>query len=440
MPNSFESFIIENAEAEVSRLLLSRKSWPSPDDPSLGFFEARELAVNTIEARRKLRDKAPEWWSKISLVYPNALCAEQCSSTVTAAYKVSLAERILSESGVKGGRIADLTGGLGVDTLAFASVAKEVLYNERDHGLFLAAGHNFRELGAGNIILLNRDVTPSSIDGILSGFNPDIIYLDPARRAGGERVYSLEDSSPDVVALVPGLFARSRHILLKISPMEDITASAESLNRSYEAFLESSSGTGWNHDWVREVHAVAAGGECKELLIWMDREWDGERSVVCREDGGTMVFGKTELAAAKGAYPDSANLRFILEPGKSILKAQACNALCQRFGLVKLARFTNLLSFKENLSEEEVRARLGNLVGMGKLFVIDEVSKMGKAALKDIGKRFPKSEVTARNIPLTSLELRNKLGIKSGDDAHIFGVKIDTPFESANFLLVGHRI
>lgn len=432
---------MENAEAEISRLLLSRKHWPSPDDQSLGSFDGKELAVNTIEARKKLRDKVPEWYSRTSLVYPNSLCAEQCSSSVTAHYKAALAGRILSLSGVEGGRIADLTGGLGVDSSAFATVANEVLYCERDRDLYLAACHNFRELGAGNIRLVNGDVSLSTLGDILRGFSPDIIYLDPARRTGdGGRVLSIEDSSPDVVALVPDLFARSGNILVKISPMEDIGLSVEKLNRSYEAFLEASSWTGWNHNWVREIHVVATGGECKELLIWMDREWDGEYTVICREDGGSLPFGRGELAGARASFLDAARVRFLFEPGKSILKAQACNVLYERFGLVKLARSTHLLSFNEVLSEDEARSRLGILAGMGRLYEIEEVLKMGKAAFRDIGKRFPRSEVTARNIPLSSVELRKRLGVGSGDDAHIFGVRIETPFESANFLLVGHRI
>ena len=424
MPSSFESFIKENAEAEVSRLLLSCRDWPSPDSPSLGSLEGKSLAVNTIEARRKLRDKAPEWYSKTSLVYPNALCAEQCSSSVTALYKASLAARILSSSGIREGRIADLTGGLGVDSRAFAEVAGEVLYNERDLCLYLAAGHNFKELGAGNIRLVNGDLTTSTLGDILLGFDPDIIYLDPARRAGsGDRVYSIEDSSPDVLTLLPGLFERSRHILLKISPMVDISAAVGKLGPR-----------------VREIHAVATGGECKESLVWMDRGWDGEYSIVCREDGGTLSFGRGEVVRAKPSFPDSAYVRFLFDPGKSILKAQACNALCERFGMVKLARFTHLLSFNEALLEDEFRSRLGELAGMGRLYRIDEVRKMDKSAFKELGAKYPNSEVTARNIPLSSVELRNRLRVRSGDDAHIFGVRIETPFESAKFLLAGHRI
>ena len=433
-----ERFILENEEAETSRLLLSCRQWPSLEGSALSVFDGKELVINTIESRRKLKDKVPEWYSLSSLVYPSSLSAEQCSSSVTARYKASLANRILD--GVPG-RIADLTGGLGVDCWAFSEVASEVLYNERNTFLVEAARHNFAVLGRDNIRLSNEDLGERSAGAILNGFRPDLIFLDPARRdSDGGKVFLLEDCSPNILALVPDLFGYSRHILLKLSPMADLSMAIERLNRSYESHLESLSGSGWNGNWVREVHVVASGGECKELLVWMDREWRGEYSVTCREDGGTLTFTLEEIAHSKAIMPDSATVEFLFEPGKSLLKAGVFNALCERFSLVRLARFTHLYTFGKAVTEEEALSSLGDLAGMGKLYRIEEVARMSKSSFKDIGRRFPRSEVSARNIPLTSAELRSKLGVRSGDDAHIFGVRIETPFESSNFLLVGHRI
>ncbi len=127
------------------------------------------------------------------------------------------------------------------------------------------------------------------------------------------------------------------------------------LNRTYE-----------QRDWVREIHVVACGGECKELLVWIDREWKGDYSITCREDGGSLSFGWREIRLSKPALPDSANFKFIFEPGKSLLKAGVLNILCERFGLVKLARFTQLLSFRDFISRDEARKRLGPLSEMGK--------------------------------------------------------------------------
>ena len=394
------------------------------------------------------------------MVYPSALCAEQCSSSVTARYKAALAGRIL---GNVPGRIADLTGGLGIDSWAFSSVASEVLYNERDSSLASAAKHNFAELGVRNIRVENSEVGKGSLGSLLAGFAPDLIFLDPARRDNsGGKVFLLEDCSPNVLDLIPELFRCSRNILLKLSPMADITMAVERLNRSYETALMEDGSEGWNGNWVREVHVVASGGECKELLVWMDREWKGEYSVTCREDGGSLLFSSEEIRSSRAVLPEAVDFKYIFEPGKSLAKAGVFNALCSRFGLVKLARSTNLFSWNiDSLSGGNAPGRTFSRIGreaqgaqapfaagkvndvfanLGKIFEVKEIVRMNKAGMRDVGKRYPKSEVSARNIPLTSAELRARLGVRSGDDAHIFGVRIETPFQADNFLIVCHRI
>lgn len=424
--DDFEGFIIRNADADIPRLLLSCKDWPA----------RKELAVSTIEARRKLRKKVPEWYSCTSLVYPSALSAEQCSSSAAARYKAALAARI---SG--GGRLADLTGGLGVDSWAFSRVFEEVLYNEMDQALVEAARHNFKELGAGNIRMSAKEATPETLQSVLGGFVPDLIFMDPARRSSdGRKVFMLEDCSPDVIGLIPGLLSICRHLLLKLSPMADISVVVEQLDRAYESYLEGTSGEGWNGCWVREVHVVAWGGECKELLVWMDREWNAPYPVICCEDGETLRFGPEELSGLRLPLVSSAYVPYLFEPGKSLAKAGVFKALCQRFGLVGLARSTHLFTFDAVPGEAGLQERLRTLGRFGKVFKVQELLPMNKASIREVGGKYPHSEVSARNIPLTSDELRARLGVSSGDDAHIFGVRIESPFQSGNFLLACRRL
>lgn len=472
--DSFEKFIIENENADTVRLVMSCREWPAPEEPGLGRLEARSLAVNTIEGRKKLRKKLPEWVACTGLVYPSSLCTEQCSSSDTAQYKASVVQRIFNEyvspvastrsateeagsvtdknssvtkkqsvtstgsvTGPKNGKIADLTGGLGVDSWAFSEVAEEVLYNEMNPDLAAAARHNFKALGATNIFIKNQEATPDSLKDIFGDFKPDVIFLDPARRdSAGKKVFLLEDCSPDVLKILPELFGISRFIFLKLSPMADITMAVERLNKTYEDYLENTSGKGWNGQWVREVHVVASGGECKELLILLDREWNEGYSLTCREDDKTLTFKPEEITEAKATYPDSTFARIIFEPGKSLTKAGVFNAICERFGLVKLARFTHLYTISEPLSENELEQRIAPLKDFGKVFYVKEILPLNKASMKDVGKRYPHSEVSAKNIPMSSDELRARLKVKSGDDAHIFGARIETPYSEDNYLII----
>lgn len=494
--DSFEKFIVENENADTVRLVMACKEWPVPEDAELAELDAKSLAVNTIEGRRRLRKKLPEWVARTGMVYPSSLCTEQCSSSDTARYKASIVQRIFNEyvrtvasmvgdpcrttgsatgkdgltiknqsvtstSSVTGkagsatenkmvtepaevtigtrktGRIADLTGGLGVDSWAFSEVADKVLYNEMNPALAAAARHNFKALGVTNIFIKNSEATSDSLKDIFGDFRPDVIFLDPARRdSAGKKVFLLEDCSPDVLKILPELFGISRFVLLKLSPMADITMAVERLDRTYEEYLEKASGKGWNGQWVREVHVVASGGECKELLILLDREWSEGFSLTCREDGKTLTFKPKEIAKAKASYPDSTFARIIFEPGKSLTKAGVFNAICERFGLVKLARFTHLYTISEPLSENELEQRTAPLKDFGKVFYVKEILPLNKSSMKDVGKRYPHSEVSAKNIPMSSDELRTRLKVKSGDDAHIFGVRIETPYNEDNYLIV----
>ena len=480
--DSFEKFIVENGNADTVRLVMACKEWPVPEDAELAELDAKSLAVNTIEGRRRLRKKLPEWVACTGLVYPSSLCAEQCSSSDTARYKASIVQRIFNEyvgtvasmvgdpcrttgSATKGtesvpdknspttrnqsvtelaevtipsrGKVADLTGGLGVDSWAFSEVAEEVLYNEMNPALAAAARHNFKALGVTNIFIKNSEATSDSLKDIFGDFRPDVIFLDPARRdSAGKKVFLLEDCSPDVLKILPELFGISRFVLLKLSPMADITMAVERLDRTYEEYLEKASGKGWNGQWVREVHVVASGGECKELLILLDGEWNEGYSLTCREDGKTLTFKPEEITKAKAGYPDSTFARIIFEPGKSLTKAGVFNAICERFGLVKLARFTHLYTISEPLSDSESEQRSAPLKDFGKVFYVKEILPLNKSSMKDVGKRYPHSEVSAKNIPMSSDELRTRLKVKSGDDAHIFGVRIETPYNEDNYLIV----
>lgn len=437
-------FVSEHLGEDTSRLLLSRGRWPHID---------MDLAVECIESRRKLKGKVQEWFDNPSLVFPAKLSAEQCSSSATASYKAALAQHIAlvsseqpcQEPGDSGMRwsVADLTGGLGVDSWFFSQRASGVLYNEMQPGLCKAARHNFDVLGASNIEISNHAVSAAPARGtieaspydILGGFMPDIVYMDPARRGeGGKKVFLIEECTPDVLNLRDEIFTVSRHILIKLSPMADISMVCSRLGET-----------------CREVHAVAFGGECKELLIWMDREWKGEYQVhavelptdfpASQQSVFTFLPSEEKNASsnvnmitchcediARGNLPSKT--LYLFEPGKALMKAGAFNLISTRYGLAKLGKSTHYYL----LDDEE---QVSRLKGLGKAYRILRCESLDKRTLKAAGKDFPKAEVTARNIPMDTDTLRKKLGVTSGDDAHIFGLKSDL---HGNLLFCTRRI
>ena len=415
-------FVNVHMSDDTTRLLLDKARWPEID---------MDLAVNCIESRRKLRTKVPEWYKEPMLVFPRKLSAEQCSSSATGRYKSSLAERIALSAGKKENEwnLADLTGGLGVDSWFFSKKAAKVLYNEMHTELCTAAKHNFSVLNAGNIEISNHAVTSSksvisgetgmSPDTLLSAFKPDIIFMDPARRGeGGRKVFLIEECTPDVLILKDELFDICSNILLKLSPMADVTMVCDRLGRQ-----------------CREVHIVSAGSECKELLVWMDKEWSDEYSVHAVEldnddEHHEFIFRPSEEKAAIMIPCMDPMASFLFEPGKSLMKSGAFNLISERFGIAKLGRSTHYYTVDSQEIADELKP-------YGKIFRITRLNPLDKRSIKAAGKEFPKAEVTARNIPMDTEALRKKLGVTSGSDTHIFGLKSDL---KGNLLIVTSKV
>ena len=429
-------FVTEHLNDDTTRLIMTKAKWPEID---------MELAVNCIESRRKLKGKVQEWCDEPGLIFPRRLSAEQCSSSATGEFKAKVAENIIRLTSVdqnKGFRLADLTGGLGVDSWFFSKKASQVLYCEMLPELCNAAKHNFTVLKADNITVKNvavcNDMEILQVDSnaqnekegkekssifqtpsqILADFQPDIVYMDPARRGeGGKKVFLIEDCTPDVLTLKDEIFKFSRNIFLKLSPMADITMVCDRLGRT-----------------CREVYVVAAGGECKELLVWMDREWDGEYMIHAVElhknvEPGRFSFTIAEEKTATSqpfltmpradttSKEENKEKLYLFEPGKALMKAGAFNLIGQKLELEKLGRSTHYYLFTES--------KVQQLKQFGKVFQVIRIDSLDKRSLKAAGKDFPRAEVTARNIPMDTDTLRKKLGVTSGDDAHIFGLKSD---------------
>ena len=120
------------------------------------------------------------------------------------------------------------------------------------------------------------------------------------------------------------------------------------------------------------------------------------------------------------------NAVYLFEPGKSLMKAGPFNLIAQRFNISKIGKSTHYY-ITDSLQTAQMIKR------HGKIYKILEIRPLDKKSIKEIGIRYPKTEVTARNIPMNTDTLRKRLGVTSGDDAHIFGLKSDT---EGNLLIV----
>lgn len=488
--NSIErlsEFIREHYGDDPDRLALQKAKWPEIDVAA---------AVSTLLSRRKLSRKAPLWATTDGLVLPRTLSAEQCSGEAAARHKTLAIREFL---GKQPWRIADLTGGLGVDCLEFSNVAEAVLYNEMLPELAEAAGHNFRVLGARNIETSCFEASPVTLGGAamrtsnagddvpkenritecdkskegvgyyegvlrerLERFHPDVIFLDPARRDGcGKKVFLLEDCSPDILKIKAILLEIAPVLVLKLSPMADISMVLERLGNE-----------------CRELQIIESGGECKELLVLMRRNvqasWQQDGCLIRvynldagnldagnindRKDSPVFEFHRDEENDCTGPrLADSAEIvpgALLFEPGKALMKAGCFRLIGQRFGASALGRDTHYYILRENTpdtatatsSATNISSATGRehfcgrrcLKDSGKLFRILDIAEMSGKELKEFSKRHPEAEVTARNVRMTSEELRRRLGCKPSDRHHIFALHADTP--GKNLLLFTKRI
>ena len=347
------------------------------------------------EDASRMEEKVPQWASVPGLTWPSRLSSQQCSSSDTALRKARIAALITGPQGC----VADLTGGLGVDSWASSQHCGRVLYNERDSVLYDAVRHNFALLGVDNAEFRNQELVPGSAASILGDFKPDLIYLDPARRdSAGKKVFLLEDCSPDITALKDELLALCPHIMLKLSPMADISMVCNRLG------------------CVREVRIVESAGECKELLCILERGFQGEPLMILDSLQAQLEFLPSEERSCDCLFPESVQkYGWLFVPGNAAMKAGAFRIMAKRFGMAKLAPSTHLY-FCQGKDPEAAQ--------FGKYWPVSEIRPLNGAEMRRTGKEYPKCGVTARNIPMSSENLRKKMGSADGGSAHVFGVEI----------------
>ncbi|MEN8825291.1 MAG: class I SAM-dependent methyltransferase [Wenyingzhuangia sp.] len=363
-----QDFVQHNLKSDVHKLAL--KGSPFKD------INIQEL-IGQIEAKRKCEKKLPSWFHASNIYYPSKINIEQTSSEFTARHKSHL---------IKGESIIDLTGGFGVDDIAFSKQFKKVTHCELNVGLSKIVSHNLKELGIHNIDLVEGD----GIDYVLKNDNCyDWIYIDPSRRNDKKgKVFMLKDCLPNVPQHLLDLLDKSNHILLKISPLMDITSCVQEL------------------EFVKEIHIIAVDNEVKEILVFIEKGYNGEITVKA-----THLSKKIEPFTFSYQqdynYTLSPPLKYLYEPNSAILKSGGFSAVAHQYKLDKLHQHSHL--YTSNQYKEFP----------GRAFEILHILPYNK---KKITKLLPnkKANITTRNFKETVAMIRKKTGIKEGGDVYLF--------------------
>ncbi len=399
-------FFANNKNVNPERLLLQSK----PEELS-----HKKKLVHQLQCLQKASEKLPHLVANTQIVFPAGISLEQCSSEITAKYKASL---------FSGKTFMDLSTGFGVDSYYLSQRFERGILIERNEALGKIIAHNFAILQQNNVqFILGRNAEdvlqkwhkPFAVIGVITnnlvavGDNTnngmedvipkwqepiDLIYIDPARRnQAGAKIFMLKDCEPDIVSLQSLLLEKCKTILVKTSPLLDITLACQELQH------------------VKNIYVVAVNNECRELLIEIEKDFIQEPQIhavnlIKNAMQAYAFYGSEE----KNMMPHIASCQqFLYEPNAAIIKAGAYKKIAFDFGLQKLHTHTHLYTSNELVSNFP-----------GRRF---EVLAQIDANKKEVQKIIPEGKATLsiRNFPSSVAELKKKLGLQDGGEYYVFG-------------------
>lgn len=339
-----------------------------------------ELApiLELISIYSKARNKLPSFFLGRCIL--NRKAYEQCSSEITALWK---ADRYT------GTTLLNLCGGIGVDDWAFADRFSEVVSLEADPEIHELAQYNLKHLGK----KVNRICITAEEFLFRSTDNWDLIYADPDRRTEGERVFGLSDSSPSIPDLWETMLNRARRVLIKASPMINITSTLRELKR------------------INRVTVLAVDNEVKEVLLEASAHTAEEllfEAVNVGREGEQCFSGTPQQLIAQG-IPDKA--AWFYECNLALIKAGLCGAYARQAGTLPL---TDNAAFQVSL--EDIPDFFGRRFRI--VHIMDYSKNNFNRYLKE--QKIVKANISRREFRLSPEQLKTLHKLRDGGDEYFF--------------------
>lgn len=357
-----QKYINANLNTDLHSLLLKK----SP------FSEvSMQEIVQQIKGRQVAQKKFP-FLLKEGIIFPPQLNLEQASSEKTALYKSEI---------LKGKKFIDLTSGFGIDAYYLSENFDEVTLVEQNSELLEIVENNWAVLGR-KAKFINQ-----KLEDFLNENEEkyDVIYLDPARRDNNKnKVFLLEDLSPNILEIQERLLSISDEVVIKLSPLIDLKYLVSVLQD------------------ISRIDIIALKNDVKEVVVFLSNGNSGE--IICNcvnlesgESTFTYKFGQEENAQSEYAEPE----KFLYIPNNSILKAGIFNLISERFNLKKFHPNTHLYTSNEKVEDFP-----------GRILEIEMVDN------KQIKKK-SQFNIISKNYPLKPDEIKKKYGLKDGGDEYL---------------------
>ena len=413
LDSATKEFIEQHRNDDVYRLALAK----TPEGVDLQY------ALQQISAYQILTKKVPSWAECDELIFPRQLSLEQSSSELTARYKAELIKEFMGNQHFTH---IDLTGGMGIDCYFIAQHTQKSHYVELNPELCQIAQHNFTHLNPNISVhnttaeeFLNQSteyrVQSTGNSSLLTPHSSLLIYLDPARRGDhGQKLVSIADCQPNVIELLPQMFTLTDKVVVKLSPMLDITRAISELPH------------------IEKLYVISVGNECKELLLFINKNYTDDTQICAINLNSQQTTVNTSLLT--GTLTNEASLtisharavgKYLYEPYAAHLKSGLYKTIAQQYGCEKLHQHSHL--YTSNTLNNDFP---------GRKFEVKEVVTFDKKSAKALFKSLTKANLTTRNFPLTVSELRTQYKIKDGGETYIFAT---TLYDDSKVLIVCHK-
>lgn len=366
------TFIKENINADTFSLSLKKNQFK---------IENIEECILQIKARQKSKLKLPNYYENYDLIFPPPLSIEQSSSELTANYKSTLIN--------KGEKFADLTAGFGIDFITISEKFINSYYIEQSQELFNLAKYNFNKLNIQNIELFN---TTSKQFLLNTPHNFDLIYIDPARRDQNQKkVFLLEQSNPNILEILEIMKQKSKQIIIKLSPMTDITYLLNKIKN------------------INEIHILSHKNECKEILLILNSKENQLhqnpifKAVLLNKN----IVQKFNIEDINKPISTNKPQKYIYLPDVSIKKLNVENSIALQFNLQKIDTQANIYTSEQYYKDYP-----------GRIFELISQHKLGdKKLIRNINGQ--KYNIIRRNINSTPQQLKKKYKVQDGSENYL---------------------
>jgi hypothetical protein len=345
------------------------------------FPDNYKLLAAQLALYPKAVSKLPKFTS--NYCYLTTKSYEQSSSEALAEYKASL---------FAGDTLVDLTGGLGIDDIAFSKKYNKVISNDSDAELNSLAEVNFTKLCIGNI----ERITSKAEEFIRNNISADLVYIDADRRSdkSGKRSVTLHNASPDILKILDRLYEISPLVLLKLSPLVDLTY----LRKSFKN--------------INEIRVASLANEVKEILVLLDKNQDCETQIAAvdiSKDGNIKEY-------FSGMSNSPANLvngeqNYFFEPSASLIKSGLAGDYTANNGLSYI--FDGSLYFTSAVEPKELMGRWFKIIG--------KMPFSGSGFKRYLSEtRISQANISCRNFPLKPEEIKKTFKLKDGGAEYFF--------------------